>query len=198
MIRRPLTAAVAVLLLATAACSDTTPADTARPDTARPDTAVAPPPAAATGTDAPPPDLPALPEPYRRTLTRAFGTAAEGRDPTMACTSVIARAAGNPPPDGGAPTADAVRAFELCYVDVRARYIEHVMDEITPQTPADVRDTACLKIISHAIIARSSLGTFAKNVSLDVATLDRTLADRVRGSVQPLCPDQFATLEGQR
>lgn len=189
MIPRPLTAAVAALLLATAACSDT-PADAVVAPPATP-------PATAADHDAPPSDLPALPEAYRRTLTRAFGTAAEGRDPTMACTGVIARAAGNPPPDGGAPTTDAVRAFELCYVDVRARYIEHVMGPITSRTPAETRDTACLTIISHAIIARSSLGTFAKNVSLDVATLDRTLADRVRGSVQPLCPDQFAILEGR-
>jgi hypothetical protein len=187
MLRRPLTVSVAALLLATAACSDTAPADPA--STAAP--------AAAHGSeDAPVAGLPDLPEAYVRTLERAFRTAAEGRDPTMACTSVIARAAGNPAP-GGTPTAEAVRAFELCYIDVRARYIEHVVSAIAPGASADARDTTCLKIVSHVIIARSSLGTFAKNVALDSAALDRRLADRVRGSVQPVCPDQFATLEGE-
>lgn len=140
--------------------------------------------------------LPPMPERYRKTLTRAFATASEGRSPTMACTSVIAKSAGNPLPDGVVPDPDSIRAFELCYIDVGARYIAALLAQIAADGGA--KDELCAKIASYAVIARTSLGSFAGNVHLDVATLDKRLLERVLVDMTATCPDQIEALSGYR
>ena len=137
----------------------------------------------------------ALPERYSKNLTRAFATASEGRSPTMACTSVIAQAAGNPLPGGTMPEPAGVRAFELCYIDVGARYIDALLAQITAGEP---KDELCAKIASYAVIARTSFGSFAGNVRLDVATLDQRLLDRVQARMTAACPEQVGSLNGYR
>ena len=138
---------------------------------------------------------PALPERYSKSLTRAFATASEGRSPTMACTSVIAMAAGNPLPGGTMPKPDDIRAFELCYIDVGARYIDALLARTTA---GEAKDELCAKIASFAVIARTSLGSFAGNVRLDVAALDQRLLERVQARMTATCPDQIDALSGYR
>ena len=140
--------------------------------------------------------LPAMPERYRKSLTRAFATASEGRSPTMACTSVIAKAAGNPLPDGAMPDPDSIRAFELCYIDVGARYIAALLAQIA--AGGGEKDEVCAKIASYAVIARTSIGSFADNVGLDVATLDKRLLERVLADMTTTCPGQIEALSGYR
>lgn len=177
-----------VLLAAVACGSDAT-------DPAR-QTAAVPPavPAADSGSSVS--GLPDVPERYRRNLTRAFDTASEGRSPTMACASVIAMAAGNPVADGATPDADGVRAFELCYIDVAARYIETLLAQITPATTGDAKNDICARIASYAVIARTSLGSFADNVHLKTADLDTRLMQRVAPGVRSHCPAQIAAISG--
>lgn len=177
-----LTAAVAL-----AACEQApSPSGAAAPVPAAPSTAPMPAaaPPAADG-------LATLPDTYRSKLERAFRSAEEGRDPTMACTSVIARAAGNPPADGSTPSPDAVRAYELCYIDVRARYLETILDAAAADATPDARDNACARVVSNVLISRSSLGTFAKNVGLELPALDRAFGERLRGRMESTCPGQL-------
>lgn len=143
-------------------------------------------------------DLPEIPQRFRRNLVRAFETANDGRSPTMACTSVIARAAGNALPDGATPHPDSVRAFELCYIDVAARYIETLLARITPASPGETKDDVCARIASHAVIARTSLGSFAGNIGLDRDTLDQRLLERVKPAMDGTCPDQIEAFTGYR
>lgn len=137
-----------------------------------------------------------LPERHRRNLARAFENADAGRSPTMACTSVIASAAGHELPDGASPSPESVRAFELCYVDASVRYIVALLARITPASAEDERNDTCARIASYALITRSSLGSFAGNVRLDVATLDGRIAERVDAGMTAKCPDQKAALRG--
>lgn len=139
--------------------------------------------------------LPAMPERYQKGLTRAFAAADAGNSPTMACTSVIGIAAGNPTSDGATPNPDAVRAFELCYVDASARYIDALLARIAD---GEAKDDLCARIASYGLISRTSLGSFAANVQLDVAALDRRLLERVHGGMAATCPDQIETLNANR
>ena len=172
--------AVGVLLTATACGNDAT--------------STAPTPA--TGDTAPGiVSTPALPKRYSKDLTRAFATASEGRSPTMACTSVIAIAAGNPLPGETMPEPDDIRAFELCYIDVGARYIDALLAQITA---GKSKDELCARIASYAVIARTSLGSFAGNVRLDVTTLDQRLLERVQARMTATCPNHVEALSGYR
>ena len=129
------------------------------------------------------------PESYRRGLDRAWQNASAGKNPTMACTGVIARAAGNPPTDGVVDP-DAIRAFELCYIDVRVRYLQSILADIAPGRSPDENANDCGRILAHQVIARSSLGTFAKNVQLDPAQLDQRVRHALLEAMQQKCPDQ--------
>ena len=140
--------------------------------------------------------VPDMPERYRKGLLRAFANAGSGESPTMACTSVVARAAGNPVADGALPHADDKRAFELCYVDVGARYIQALIDQLLAGSATQEQN--CAKIVSYVVIARASLGSFAGNVQLDVSTLDGRLLERVRKGMASACPDQIEALSGYR
>lgn len=137
-----------------------------------------------------------VPERYRRKIDRAFDTASEGRSPTMACTSVVAMAAGNKAGDGRVPDPDDVRAFELCYIDVAARYIETLLAQITPATTDDAKNDLCARVSSYAVIARTSLGSFAGNVQLKVADLDARLLQRVEPGVRRHCAAQIGAISG--
>lgn len=181
-------AATAVLLAVSGCGRDATSTGGAPAAAAPPASAPSVPPPSMSG-------LPAMPERYSKNLTRAFTAASEGRSPTMPCTSVIAMAAGNPPPDGAGPTPDSVRAFELCYIDVGARYIDTLIARISA---GGEKDELCAMIASYAIITRTSLGSFAGNAGLDVATLDQRRLERVRAGMQVSCPDQIESLAGHR
>ncbi|HUD40654.1 MAG TPA: hypothetical protein VMR06_01515 [Dokdonella sp.] len=180
--------AATAVLLAVSACGHDATSTGGAPAAAPSTSAPSDPPASMSG-------LPAMPQRYSKNLTRAFTAASEGRSPTMACTSVIAMAAGNPLPEGRAPTPDSVRAFELCYIDVGARYIDTLLAQIRA---GGAKDELCAKIASYAVIARTSLGSFAGNAGLDVAALDRRLLERVRAGMQTSCPDQIEALGGDR
>lgn len=137
-----------------------------------------------------------VPEHHRRKLARAFENADAGRSPTMACTGVIASAAGNPLASGVSPDPDNVRAFELCYVDASVRYIEALLAQITATKSSEENADICAKIASYALISRTSLGSFAANIHLDVATLDARIATRLDRGMTAKCPEQKQTLLG--
>jgi hypothetical protein len=144
----------------------------------------------------PPPDLAALPEALRRGLARAFAIAdAADRSPTMACTPVVARAAGQPLAADAEPDPDDVRAFELCYVDVGARYVHALLAQIDADISAARRDELCARVASFAIISRASLGGFAQNLRLERDVLDRRLLTAVQGELARACPAQRELFE---
>lgn len=116
----------------------------------------------------------------------------------MACTSVVARAAGHPLPDGATPSPESVRAFELCYIDIAARYIDTLLAQITSASTGDATDDVCARIASYAVISRTSLGSFAGNIGLDRDTLDTRLLERVNSAMGNKCPDQIEALTGYR
>jgi hypothetical protein len=179
-------ALTAAVLLAAAGCGSDAASTGTQPAAAVP----------AANADSTATTLPDVPERYRRNIGRAWDTASEGRSPTMACTSVIAMAAGNPMAEGAAPDPDGVRAFELCYVDVAARYIQTLLDQVTPATTDDAKNDLCARIASYAVISRTSLGSFADNVQLRVADLDARLLQRVETGVRRHCPAQVAAISG--
>ena len=181
---------VTIALLAATGCGNSN-------DTASPDASATPAPATRSDTVAIA-GLPDMPECFRKNLARAFETASEGRSPTMACTSVVARAAGHPLPDGATPSPESVRAFELCYIDIAARYIDTLLAQITSASTGDATDDVCARIASYAVISRTSLGSFAGNIGLDRDTLDTRLLERVNSAMGNKCPDQIEALTGYR
>jgi len=138
----------------------------------------------------------ALPERHRRNLLRALENADAGKSPTMACTSVIARAAGNPLPEGTAPAPEDVRAFEMCYVDASARYIQALLAQITPASSSGEIENTCARIAAYAVISRVSLGSFAGNIQLDVPTLDGRMAALVNNGITAKCPSYMSSIRG--
>jgi hypothetical protein len=164
-------------------------------DAPDPSAATAPTPADATSVAPTGEGIPGAPESYRRGLDRAWRDASAGKNPTMACTGVIARAAGNPPTDG-VVDADAIRAFELCYIDVRVRYLQSILAGIAPGRSPDENANDCGRILAHQVIAQSSLGTFAKNVQLDPAQLDQRVRNALLEAMQQKCPDHVDIFAG--
>jgi hypothetical protein len=180
---------LAALLLAAAGCGS----DASAPES--PDAPVQR--SVATSSDEPSPSgLPELPESYRKPLMRAFARADRAENPTMACTSVIGRAASNPAPAGTAPDPERQRVFELCYVDVGARYIEALLAQVRDK--AATQEDNCARIASYVVIARGSLGTFAGNVQLDRVVLDERLLERVLPEMKASCEGQIEVLRGHR
>lgn len=178
------------LLLATTGCGNDVASNGAAPAETIPASA-----AAAVATT----EMPPIPERYRRHLTKAFQTASEGhKSPTMDCVAVVARAAGNPMPDGVAPDPDNVRAFELCYIDVAVRYIDTLLAQVTPGSGSEASNEVCAKIASYGVISRTSLGSFAGNVGLDLTMLDNRLLEHVKDGMMERCPDQIEALIGYR
>lgn len=138
-----------------------------------------------------------VPERYRKNIDRAFEAASQGRSPTMACTSVVAMAAGTRMVEGRAPAPDDVRAFELCYLDVSARYLETLLAQITTTSSGDAKNDLCARVASHALISRASLGSFADNVRLNVADLDARLLQRVEPGLRRHCAAQISAISGE-
>ena len=180
----PFFCTIALLVLAIAGCGKGPPSDDDTPLTSD----------AASVVKA---DATVFPKRFQRNLSRAFALADAGeRSPVMACTSVIAIAAGNPLPAGVVPDPDNVRAFELCYVDVGVRYIDALLAQIGPDAGDDAKLGICARIASYGIISRTSVGSFAAHVGLDRATLDARLVARVRAEMARKCPEQIEALTG--
>lgn len=185
---RPAPLLLAALLLAAAGCSHEAGAPEAAGTAARG--------VPATSAEASTADASGIPERYRKAIVRALERADRGENPTMACTAVVGRAASNPAPAGSAPDPERQRAFELCYVDSGARYIEALLQQVAAD--AALQEDHCARIASYAVIARGSLGSFAGNVQLDLPALDGKLVDRVRPGLMAHCPEHIAAIEGPR
>lgn len=124
---------------------------------------------------------PDFPPDYADRLQTAWDLAGRGENPTHACSIVVGFAVGR---SGNSPDArpEAARAFQACYVDIAARYLD-----VRLAGPAGQDE--CGRLLGYATIARMSLGGFASEIGLDRTALDRQLADRIGSRVRLACPD---------
>ncbi len=133
--------------------------------------------ACAGSTDAPP----NLPESYREPLTEAWQAAGRGENPTRACAIVTGLAVGRGQQASG-QIADATRAYQLCYVDIPARYIETRLANAGGDA-----DSVCMSISTFLITLRMSLGSFADDLATDRAALDARLKEHIADGVRRSC-----------
>ncbi|MBX3724564.1 MAG: hypothetical protein KF823_01425 [Xanthomonadales bacterium] len=131
---------------------------------------------------------PSFPSDYADRLQAAWDSAGRGENPTHGCSVVVGLAVGRA---GSAPAArsDAAQAFQVCYVDVSARYVE-------ARLAASPGEESCANLAGHIMIARMSLGGFAGEVGLDRAQLDRQLADRIGARIRQNCPQSADSILG--
>lgn len=125
-------------------------------------------------------DRPDFPPAYADRLQTAWDAAGRGENPTHACSIVVGFAVGRAATSPEA-RADAARAFEACYVDIAARYLD-------ARLSGSAGDSACGGLLGYLSIARMSLGGFAGEVGLERAELDRQLSARVADRVRQTCP----------
>lgn len=131
---------------------------------------------------------PDFPRDYADRLQTAWDLAGRGENPTHACSVVVGFAVGR---SGNSADArpEAARAFQACYVDIAARYLDvRLGNSGGPE--------ACGQLLGYTTIARMSLGGFAGEIGLDRAELDRQLADRIGIRVRQACPDLADSILG--
>lgn len=124
---------------------------------------------------------PDFPRDYADRLQAAWELAGRGENPTHACSVVVGFAVGRSGSSADARP-DAARAFQACYVDIAARYLEVRLE-------GSAGTEQCGQLLGYTTIARMSLGGFAGEIGLDRTALDRQLADRVGARVRLACPD---------
>lgn len=132
---------------------------------------------------------PAMPEAYRDRLTEAWQSAGRGENPIQACAIVTGLAVGRSHQAGGGQNSDAARAFEVCYVDIPARYIE-------TRVSGGNADQVCSTIATFLVTARMSLGGFAADLGIDRANLDAKVNQRIGDVVRRNCGDQAEAILG--
>lgn len=124
---------------------------------------------------------PSMPEAYSERLTQAWQAAGEGQSPTQSCAIVTGLAVGRHQ-QGAGETQDALRAYELCYVDIPARYIQS-------RLASGDREQACLASQTFLITQQISLGSFAGDLGIERSALDGKLRERIAATVRSACPN---------
>jgi hypothetical protein len=126
-----------------------------------------------------------MPDRYRNGLERAFQLAAGGEDPTTACAVVIGSVVGHSRHRGAG--ADELRAYEVCYVDTRSRYLQYLLEHAEGEA-------TCRRILVFMSVSGGSLGAFADDIGLDREALDERLANDMGKRITDTCPSVAGVL----
>lgn len=127
-------------------------------------------------------DIPAgVSDSDKETLTKAFAKADKGESPVMTCAVLAGKVAGYAARDK-ARAKKAMTALETCYVDVRLRYFDAVLQQSD-------KSSACTTIFSSTRIWQMSLGSLGADHGMDTAALDKRVANAMEPRLKGVCDD---------
>lgn len=133
-------------------------------------------------------NIPKVAAPYQKSFKEAWDIAGKGQVPTYAC-AVVVGTADSTLKYGQGDKAEAVQAYEACYVDAFVKFANVYMAQTdNAKLDSSNRPQGCNKIIVSFAIHSGALGEFVDTFDLD----KKTLNEKVRaGLTEPasLCPD---------
>lgn len=131
-------------------------------------------------------------EAYSSDFEGAWQGASEGRSPSLACASVVGKAAGllKTTATGGQERADALDALDACYVRAMARFVD------TTLSAENAGTKQCISLLGALPVHRRSLGGFVSDVGEDQAAYDRRLNEQIEEKVRSACPDSANIILG--